>query len=164
MSLVVQALAEPAARHVRLVMAGEGEQRESLRAMSADLGLGDRVAFVGRLEEDALVDHLARCRGVVFVPREEDYGFVTVEAFASGKPVITARDSGGPAELVRNGENGLVVEPSPPALAEALARVADDRAAAERMGAAGRRLADTLTWPATVERLLAPLRSPAEGV
>ena len=67
-----------------------------------------------------MIDHLARCRAVVFPPFNEDYGFVTVEAFMCGKPVITCSDSGGPAELVRDGESGFVTEPTPEALAAAM--------------------------------------------
>ena len=68
------------------------------------------------------------------MPRSEDYGFVTVEAFASGRPVVTATDSGGPAELVRDGENGFVTPPEPRALARAFAALMDSPADAERMG------------------------------
>jgi glycosyltransferase involved in cell wall biosynthesis len=79
---------------------------------------------------------------------------VTVEAFASGKAVITCTDSGGPAELVRDGESGLVCEPSPASLAEALARVTDDRALAERLGRGAAAQAAGLRWPDAVKRLV----------
>ena len=69
------------------------------------------MQFVGRLSDQEMIDHLARCRAVVFPPFNEDYGFVTVEAFMCGKPVITCTDSGGPSELVRDGENGYVTDP-----------------------------------------------------
>ena len=72
--------------------------------------------FSGRLTEDQLIAELATCRAVCFPPFQEDYGFVTVEAFASRKAVITCRDSGGPAELVKDGVNGFVCEPTPEAL------------------------------------------------
>jgi glycosyltransferase involved in cell wall biosynthesis len=157
MHLVLEALARPAARHVRLVLAGEGEERPALEAAVQRLGLGSRVSFAGRLDDHALVTHLARCRGVVFVPSDEDYGFVTVEAFASGKPVITATDSGGPTELVTDGEHGLVVPPVPAALAMAMAQLVDDERGAERMGQAGRAVAAALSWRDVVARLLAPL-------
>ena len=62
---------------------------------------------------------------------------MTVEAFASRKAVITCRDSGGPAELVRDGVNGVICEPTPEALGRAMRRLADDRALAERMGDRG---------------------------
>ena len=60
-----------------------------------------------------MLHHLANCRAVSFAPFAEDYGFVTVEAFASRKAVITCRDSGGPTELVRDEHTGLVCDPTP---------------------------------------------------
>ena len=93
--------------------------------------------FVGRLTDAEMVGHLARCRAVAFVPWNEDYGFVTVEAFACAKPVVTVNDSGGPAELVEDGVSGYVTDPTPEALAVALREVMSDRTRAIRMGEAG---------------------------
>jgi glycosyltransferase involved in cell wall biosynthesis len=101
-----------------------------------------------------LLDHLARCRAVCFTPRDEDYGFVTVEAFASRKPVVTCTDSGGPAEIVSDGVSGLVCEPTAPAVAKALGRLIEDRALAERLGANGATQAAAMQWDAVVRRLL----------
>jgi glycosyltransferase involved in cell wall biosynthesis len=154
--LVLRALAEPEARRVRCVIGGDGEQAPELHQLARDLGLADRVRFEGHLTEEALVAHLARCRGVIFVPHSEDYGFVTVEAFASGKPVITAKDSGGPVEFVRQGETGLVVSPDPASLAGACVRLMDSPSEAERMGQQGRREIAHLTWPRTLKALLLP--------
>jgi glycosyltransferase involved in cell wall biosynthesis len=84
---------------------------------------------------------------------QEDYGFVTAEAFASGKAVITCRDSGGPAELVQDGVQGYVCEPTPPSLAAALRRVMKDRVLAETMGAEARRAAAKLDWADAVRQL-----------
>jgi len=152
--LLLEALAQPAAHGIRAVIAGEGEALPQLLEQRRRLGLDGRVEFVGRLDDAQLVDHLARCRAVAFVPLDEDYGFVTVEAFAAVKPVVTCRDSGGPTELVDDGVSGLVCEPTPAAVAAGLRRLMDDRAAAERLGRAGAARAATLTWPATVARLL----------
>jgi len=95
---------------------------------------------------------------VVFPAFEEDFGLVTVEAFASAKAVITCRDSGGPAELVRNGESGLVCDPTPASLAESLGRLAADRDFAERLGAGAAVASTGITWPRTIERLLLQAR------
>jgi glycosyltransferase involved in cell wall biosynthesis len=152
--LVLQALARPQAAGVRLVVAGEGEEASRLKAIATTLGVDRRVRFLGRIGDDALVERLARCRAVCFPPFDEDFGFVTVEAFASGKPVVTCADSGGAAELVEDGHNGLVVAADPDAMATALARLAGDRGLAERLGAAGAATVEPLTWPRTVERLL----------
>ncbi len=154
MALIVEALAEPEARGIRAVLAGEGESFDDIRRLVATHGLADRVSLPGRLDDRGLVDHLARCRAVVFPPFDEDYGFVTVEAFAASKPVITCTDSGGPTELVRPDVSGFVTDPTPGALAAAFRRLMDDSTLAERMGQAGAVAASRLTWPATVERLL----------
>jgi glycosyltransferase involved in cell wall biosynthesis len=155
--LIVEALARPEAAGIRAVLAGDGETRDDVASMVRSLGLEGRVSLPGRLSEEHLVDHLARCRAVVFPPVGEDFGFVTVEAFAAARPVITCRDSGGPAELVTHERSGLVVNPTPDALAAAFRRLIDDPNTAARFGGEGAALARTLTWPATVERLLVPV-------
>lgn len=154
--LLIRALAEPMAAHIRCVIGGDGEQALELRQLATTLGVADRVTFAGHLSDGDLVTHLARCRGVVFVPQSEDYGFVTVEAFASGKPVVTATDSGGPLEFVRDGETGLVVNPDVPSLARACVRLMDSPAEAERMGERGRQSIRHLTWTRALESLLLP--------
>jgi glycosyltransferase involved in cell wall biosynthesis len=154
LDLLIRALAEPVARHVRVVVGGEGESLADLHALAESLGVGGRVTFTGRLDEDALTRHLGQCRAVCFAPLREDYGFVTVEAFASAKAVVTCSDSGGPAELVRHDHSGFVCKPTPSALGTALARLMDDRGLAERLGRAAQAQAATMTWPEAVKRLV----------
>jgi len=153
--LLIRALAEAPARHIRAVVAGEGECRTALQELAAALGVSNRVLLPGRLSEEDLLDYLAECRAVCFPTLAEDYGFVTVEAFASRKAVVTCIDSGGPAELVCDGTTGLVCEPNAGAVASALARLMDDAAFAERLGSAAAVWVGQLTWPATLARLLA---------
>lgn len=155
--LVLRALATPAALRARCVFAGEGSWREALEALARELRVADRVTFTGRLDDDALTHHLAQCRAVVFPPRDEDYGFVTIEAFSSAKAVITTTDSGGPLDLVRAGQNGIVTEPTPEAVGVAMASLMGNVVEAERLGQQALRDAAGLTWPATVERLTAGL-------
>jgi glycosyltransferase involved in cell wall biosynthesis len=151
--LAIGALADAAGTGVRIVVAGEGEESAALKHHAAALGVADRVTFLGRLTDAQLLDHLGRCRAVVFPPLQEDYGFVTVEAFASRKAVITCRDSGGPAELVQDGVSGFVCEPDASSLASAMRRLSDDPALAERMGAAAFEAGARLTWAETVRAL-----------
>jgi glycosyltransferase involved in cell wall biosynthesis len=153
--LLVRALATAEGAGIKAVIAGDGEQRASLEELVARLGLEDRVTLAGRLDDSAMLDHLARCRAVCFPPIQEDYGFVTVEAFASRKAVVTCRDSGGPAELVSDGVNGFVCDPDPAALASALRQLADDAASAERMGAAAFETGAQLNWGDAVRQLTA---------
>ncbi len=152
--LVLKALAEPVAASIKCVIAGEGAELAKLRGLAVQLGIEDRVQFVGRLSDHEMIQHLARCRAVVFPPFNEDYGFVTVEAFMCGKPVITCSDSGGPAELVRDRESGFVTAPTSEAMAIAMRALIDDRNLAARMGEAGARVANAMTWSGAIRQLL----------
>jgi glycosyltransferase involved in cell wall biosynthesis len=154
LDLLVRALACREAAGIRCVIAGDGESAGELEALVRSLRLESRVTLVGEIDSAGLVDHLARCRAVCFPARDEDYGFVTVEAFASRKPVITCEDSGGPLEFVHDGVEGLVSAPTPGSLARALAEVSADESLASRLGEAGLNAAAALSWPTVVERLV----------
>ena len=154
LDLLIRGLAEPSARGVRAVIAGDGESRGVWQQLAIELGVGDRVTFTGQIDDARALDYLARCRAVCYPPYGEDYGFVTVEAFAARKPVVTCRDSGGPTELVADRRNGFITDPAPASIAAALAELAADRSLAERLGAEGAARAGSLTWEHTVKSLL----------
>ncbi|MGE0454223.1 MAG: glycosyltransferase family 4 protein [Vicinamibacteria bacterium] len=135
-------------------IAGSGEQEAELRARIRALGLESRVELLGPIDDAQLVEHYARCRAVYFAPQNEDYGFVTLEAFRSGKAVVTATDSGGPPELVADGANGFVTAPTPEGVAVALDVLAGNRATAERLGQQGLRDSTAHTWDRAVRELL----------
>jgi glycosyltransferase involved in cell wall biosynthesis len=152
--LVLKAMAEPIAATIKCVIAGEGAELENLRNLASHLDIAHRVQFVGRLSDHDMIEHLAKCRAVVFPPFNEDYGFVTVEAFMCGKAVITCKDSGGPSELVRDGKSGFVTDPTPEALSVAMRTLTDDRNLAARMGEAGAVTARAMTWSGAIGHLL----------
>jgi len=153
LDLLVEAAARMRERDLKIKIGGEGEEEPRLRALIARHGLEDRVELLGPLSEAELVRHYASCRAVFFAPWNEDFGFVTQEAFRSGKPVVTAEDSGGPAELVVHDENGLVSSADPLAVAEQLDRLAD-RPLAERLGERALETAGGHTWERAVNALL----------
>ncbi len=151
--LAVRAIAAADAR-AALEIVGDGDERAALEQLTVDLGVGHRVSFWGRVSDDTVVERLARCRAVIFPPLQEDYGFVTVEAFASRKAVVTCRDSGGPAELVRDAVDGFVCDPNPESLATAMTKLLDDGSLAERMGTAALEAGSALAWPETIKQLV----------
>jgi glycosyltransferase involved in cell wall biosynthesis len=138
----------------RGVMVGTGSLSSDLSASIASAGGAGRVELAGFLPDDELVDLLAGCLAVVYAPYDEDYGYVTLQAFLAGKPVITASDSGGVLEWVTDGETGLVTDGSPAAVGAAIDKLAADPDLARRMGEAGRMRAAALGWPAVVATLL----------
>lgn len=134
--------------------------------------LWDRVEFLGRVSDPDLIDLYARASVVYYAPHDEDYGYVTLEAHASSKPVVSATDSGGVLEFVEHEVNGLVVEPNSDAIGHAVNRLFEDREWAAALGKAGRsRLEQTGVleqgWDHLIERLLSPLAdaaaAPEEG-
>lgn len=139
---------------LRLVIVGEGSQRRALEATARDAGVGDRVTFAGNVSGDDLVRLYSEALAVIYTPYDEDFGYVTLEAFLSGKPVVTATDSGGTLEFVTNGENGFVCDPTPDSLIAALAQLTADPGIARRLGDAGRRRAQGVTWDGVLEQLL----------
>jgi glycosyltransferase involved in cell wall biosynthesis len=152
--LIIRALAH-AGRGVRLIVAGEGPLRSQLEETAAQCGVADRVTWTGATDEHTLVGLYAGALGVVFPPFDEDYGYVTLEAFLARKPVITTTDAGGPLEFVEDGLTGLVVHPTPEAVGAAIARLAANRANAQSLGDAGYERARAITWDGVVDRLMA---------
>jgi glycosyltransferase involved in cell wall biosynthesis len=141
-------------RGLRLVLVGDGPLRSTLEETAAQLGVSDRVDFAGRVDDAALVELYAGALGVVYVPYDEDYGYVTLEGFLARKPVVTAADSGGPLEFVEDGLNGLVCEPTAEAIGAAVNALSTDRARAARLGEAGFERARTVTWAGVIEKLV----------
>lgn len=154
LDLLVKAMKHVKSQELRAVIAGTGEEEESLKRLAAELGVSHRIDFVGRVSDEALVDYYARCRGVFFAPFMEDYGFVTLEAFRSKKPVLTCMDSGGPAELVSVGRSGYVLLPEPFQIANQLDEWAASEDLAVRMGASGEADTRAVRWDACIEVLL----------
>jgi glycosyltransferase involved in cell wall biosynthesis len=142
-------------RAVRAVIAGRGTMAEPLRKRAEEQGVSDRLDLPGFVSDDKLVELYAGALAVVYAPFDEDYGYVTLQAFFAGKPVITATDSGGVLEWVEDGVTGIVTDGSPEQIGAAYDRLAADPALARRMGAEGRRRVTDLDWSEVVRRLLA---------
>jgi glycosyltransferase involved in cell wall biosynthesis len=151
--LVIEAMAH-VDRPVTLVVVGAGTQRAGTEALVERLGLGDRVRLAGAVDNETLLALYAGALSVVYAPFDEDFGYVTLEAFLARKPVVTASDSGGPLEFVEDGVNGAVVAPSAEALAAAINRYAADRGLAARHGDAGHARAALVTWDGVIEALV----------
>jgi len=142
----------------RLKIAGAGPLEEELRKQIRRLGIEDRVELVGFVTADELIELYAGCRAAYYAPLNEDYGYVTVEAFLSRKPVITTTDAGGPLEFVDADETGVVTAPDPEAIADGIDRLfALPRARLSEMGAAGQVRVKGITWDRVIDTLTASL-------
>jgi glycosyltransferase involved in cell wall biosynthesis len=137
---------------LRIVVVGEGPDRQRLEGLSA--GLNGQVEFVGRVDDERLADLYARCLAVYYAPIDEDFGMVPYEAFLSGKPVVTTLDAGGPLEVVRDRETGVVVAPDPAEIARVCTYLSGHIDEAKAWGRAGHAIAERVTWDACVDALL----------
>lgn len=145
---------------VELRIGGDGPELAALQAIAKD---DKRIRFLGRVSDSELKKQYASALFVPFVPYDEDYGLITLEAMQAAKAVVTVEDSGGVNELVRHGENGLCVAPSETALAAAMQQLVGDKVLAKRMGHNARRSVSHIQWRTIVNALLA-IAPPAASV
>jgi len=157
-----QALAVEAMRHVKsnvkLVVAGAADSEnyeKNLREIIQKCDLHDKVKLLGVVPEKEKIELYANALAVLFIPYDEDYGYVTLEAFHSRKAVITCSDSGGPLEFVQDKDTGLVCSPETYAIAKAIDYLAGSKAKAMKYGEAGNDLIKRLdiSWDRVVEAL-----------
>jgi glycosyltransferase involved in cell wall biosynthesis len=159
-TLAIEALryADP---EVRLVIAGTGDMpgyQQTLESLAEELGVAERVQFTGWISEEDKAKWMAGCCAALYLAFDEDsYGYVTLEAFHSAKPVVTLTDSGGPLEVIEDGLNGSVVPPTAQAVGEAMTQYWRDRGRARRLGEAGQQTLNRfrIDWDHVVENLTA---------
>ncbi len=156
------------------VVIGDGSLRPGLEALAESYGVAQAVRFLGVVSDEERNLWLRRARLLAMPSRlpaggfaGEGFGIVYLEAGAYGKPVV-AGNVGGALDSVRDGETGLLVDPTDPLLvAEAITRLLLDTELARRLGEAGRRHALAHTWPHVVARvqdlLLAQLDGRSDG-
>ena len=157
--LIIKAMAS-VDRPARLVIAGDGTQRQNAERTAEEAGVADRVTFLGTVGDDDLIGLYGHALAVIYPPFDEDFGYVTLEGFLARKPVVTCSDSGGPTEFVVDGVNGFVCGPTPGELAAAINRLAADRPRAAAMGDAGYDVAAGITWDGVIEKLTTLPESP----
>jgi glycosyltransferase involved in cell wall biosynthesis/GT2 family glycosyltransferase len=148
-------------KDIPLRIAGTGEDEPSLRALAAD---DRRIEFLGRVTDEQLLDLYAGALVVPFVPVNEDYGLITIEAFRSKKPIITCLDSGEPTYFVRDHETGFVVQPEPEAIAQKINYLIEHPDHGAEMGEKGSAAVSHITWDAVVAKLLSSIELPQKQV
>jgi D-inositol-3-phosphate glycosyltransferase len=157
-------LLDPALR-VRLLVGGDSPYRPTLEQLARDLGVQDRVTFLGTIPHRDMPRYLALAdvvAGASFA--SETFGMLLCEAQGCARPVI-ASDWAGFREVVIHEETGLVVPAqNPAALAAAVERMLNDPASAQRMALAGReRVGRMFTWPAVADRVERAYRAMLDG-
>ncbi|MHB1679581.1 MAG: glycosyltransferase family 4 protein [bacterium] len=139
---------------VKLKIAGTGEDEAYFKKLA---GNNKKIEFLGKITDKELVKLYANALAVPFVPLSEDYGYVTLEAFKSKKPVITCIDSGEPVYFVQNGKNGFVCSPYPEELSKKIDFFYNNPELAKQMGEQGYLDIDCIKWGNIAQKLTSAL-------
>lgn len=138
---------------IKLRIAGTGPDEARLRALA---GNDERIEFLGFVRESFLRDLYSEALVVLFMPYDEDYGLITIEAMMSKKAVITAVDSGGPLEFVTDSETGYIVQPDPQIIAQKINYLVENPMQAHDMGHMACQKVKDITWANVVNELARP--------
>ncbi len=150
--LLIEAFAAADLDGVQLEIVGDGPERERLTALVDRTGLQNRVRLVGARDAEGVAERIAEATVVVVPSRSESFGIVALEAWRGGAPLIMTEHGGG-REFVRDGVDGILVDPmDTAALAAALRRVIGDPELRERLSQTARERVTAFSW-AGVARL-----------
>jgi len=136
---------------ISLKIAGTGPEEKRLKSK---VGNDKRIEFLGFVNEDQLKEYYANALAVLFVPYDEDYGFITVEAMKSKKAVITSTDSGGPLEFVKDYQTGFVVPPNPELIAKKINFFIENKENTISMGISAYETVKNINWKSFADKLL----------
>jgi len=150
--VLLNALTDSRLSDLRLLLAGDGLERERLEREAHRLGLAGRVDFLGAVSREHLGDLLRGATVFAFPSRGEAFGIALLEAMAAGVPAVAAA-AGGIPEFARDGENALLVEVDEARpIADAIARICRDEHLRQRIIHGGKNTAAALAWATISER------------
>ena len=155
--LVIQAL-KYTKGNFKLIIAGQKEEsyfnREILPLIN-DAHIKDKIEVMDYIDQEKKFELYLNCLAVIFTPYDEDYGYITPESFYFSKCLITTSDSGGPLEFVENQKTGIIIQPDPKLIAQAMDELYFNKEKAISMGKQAKEYLDKLdlSWPNTIKKL-----------
>ncbi|MHC1749539.1 MAG: glycosyltransferase family 4 protein [Cellulosilyticaceae bacterium] len=145
-------------KNITAVIGGKGPYEEELKKLAKKEGVADRVKFLGFIEDNHMLELYANAMGVFFAPFDEDYGYITLEAFLSKKPVITTVDAGGPLEFVTDNESGFICNVSEQQIGEKIQYLYSHKEICKELGTMGYNTVKDITWDNVIDRLTETIR------
>lgn len=136
---------------IPLKIAGTGSELENLKELIVD---DDRIELLEFISDLKLVEYYSRAYAIIFIPKEEDYGLITIEAMMSKKPVITVDDSGGVLEFIKHNKTGLISKPDVDDLAHNIKCLSDDLILTKELGKTAYQFIQSVNWENCVRGLL----------
>lgn len=151
--LLLRALAKT--QRGRVIIAGAGAEDQNLKRLAHALNIQSRVEFTGFADDARVLELYANARAVYYAPVDEDYGFATVEALMSARPVITTDDAGGVLEFIENSSDGWVTRADENEIARALSQAFESVTLCRARGEQGHERVRDISWEHAVDKLTA---------
>lgn len=145
-------------KRIHVWIAGKGAEADHLNKIAMELKVADRVKFLGFVPDDDLLKLYSESLGVCFPPIDEDYGYITLEAFLSKKPILTCYDSGAVLEFARQDENAFIVDFDPEKMGACFQRLYQNKRIAQEMGMRGYELVKDIKWDHVIDELTKSIR------
>lgn len=143
---------------IQAYIGGKGPELENLQKLTISLGLQDRVKFLGFVDDDELIRLYAGAFAVYFAPVDEDYGYITLEALLSQKPLITCHGSGGVLEFVEDKKSALVSQADENLIGSNINKLALNKNLCRQMGEFGYQNVKNISWDDVIEKLTKSIR------
>jgi glycosyltransferase involved in cell wall biosynthesis len=150
-SLVLEAMKHISNPNIKMLIAGSGPDEIKLKNMAYS---DSRIKFIGYTNNEKLKNLYSNALGVIYIPYDEDYGLVTIEAMHCGKPVITCSDSGGTTEFVIHEKTGLVASNDSKDIAKQMEKLANNIDYAVELGSNARASVESINWNNCINALL----------
>lgn len=142
-------------KRIKCKIAGTGPELSRLQSIAKNYGVSERIEFLGFVSDEELLDLYANCFVVFFAPKDEDYGYITLEAFLSKKPVITSFDSGGPLEFIEDEKNGIILKfLEERKVAERIEKLFFDKEKCQTFGIEGYKKVKDINWENVIDTLI----------
>ncbi len=152
LDLLIQAFMNTKA-DIQFRIAGEGPEKQRLKSLAqAD----SRILFLGRINDQQVIKEYAGALFIPFIPYDEDYGLITIEAMKSQKPILTTTDAGGVNEFVEQGVSGYSVAPDIKSLTAAMNKLINNPQKCSAMGQRALLKVAHVDWHTTVQKLIQP--------
>jgi glycosyltransferase involved in cell wall biosynthesis len=145
--------------NIKLFIVGKADnnfERDRMLDFINDHKLKGKVKYFDYVTQEEKLKLYSNAKAVLFIPFDEDYGYITLEAMSSSKAVITCSDSGGPLEFVVNGKNGIIISPNALEIAKAIDTIAGNSQMAKTFGANAKKHIDEMdiSWDNVVNQLI----------
>lgn len=145
-------------KSIKAIIAGKGPELENLKKLTSKLQLENRVVFLGFVNDEELIKLYSNAFAVYFAPVDEDYGYITLEALLSQKPLVTSDDAGGVLEFVEDDRSAYIVTPNDVEIGERINILYNNKKMCKDMGNYGYQKVKNISWDSVIDKLTQTLR------